>query len=89
MSKVSKSRGLGYEDTDDYAGGVAVVTSDTVDLAVPSRGLYVGGAGTVKVTMADGSVLTFSGVAAGTILPFIVTRVWAIGTTATLIISLL
>ena len=89
MSKTSKSRELGYYDSDDFAGGVAVVTSDTVDLAAASRGLYIGGAGALKVTMADGSVLTFSGVTAGTIFPIIVTRVWAIGTTATNIISLI
>jgi hypothetical protein len=51
-------------------------------------GLYVGGAGNVRVTMLDGADLLFSGVAAGTFMPVVVKRVWTTNTTATLIIGL-
>lgn len=73
---------------------VAVVPSDSADLTdsagnpAPAYGLFVGGAGTVKVTMIGGGVVTFSGVAAGQFLPINVIRVWSTGTTATLILAL-
>jgi hypothetical protein len=51
------------------------------------RGLYVGGAGDVVVTMVGGSVVTFSAVPAGSILPVRCTQVRA-ATTATLIVGL-
>jgi hypothetical protein len=71
------------------AGAVAITPHDTNPLTTaPTRGLYVGGAGNLKVTMADGSVATFSGVAAGSLLPIRVNIVWAAGTTATLILGL-
>ena len=61
----------------------AVTPSDSVDLPQFSV-IYVGGAGNVKVTTAQGSVVTFSGVNAGTVIPVRVRRVWSTGTTATL-----
>ena len=61
----------------------AVTPSDTADLPQFSV-IYVGGAGNVKVTTAQGSAVTFSGVNAGTVIPVRVRRVWATGTTATL-----
>lgn len=62
----------------------AVTPSDTADLPQFSV-IYVGGAGNVKVTTAQGSAVTFSGVNAGTVIPVRVRRVWSTGTTATLI----
>jgi len=54
-----------------------------------TRGLYVGGAGDVAVTMAeDGNNVTFVGVLAGSILPVQVTKVLSTGTTATNIVAL-
>lgn len=52
------------------------------------RALYVGGAGDIAVVMKNGDEVTFSGVAAGTLLPIRVTKVKATGTTATLILRL-
>lgn len=49
--------------------------------------LYVGGAGNIAVTTIGGDILTFSGVAAGTVLPVQVIKV-ASATTATLINAL-
>nr|DAL11089.1 MAG TPA_asm: hypothetical protein [Bacteriophage sp.] len=66
----------------------AVTTSDSAVSDDPTRALYVGGAGNVKVDMVSGGTVTFSNVAAGTLLPIQVTRVYATGTTATLIIGL-
>lgn len=64
-----------------------VSVSDSVDIPV-TRGLYVGGAGNVKVDMAMGGTVTFNAVAAGTFMPVQVTRVYNTGTTATLMIAL-
>jgi hypothetical protein len=64
-----------------------VTPDDATDLDDPSDALWVGGAGTVKVTTVGGQTVTISGVAAGTLLPIRVTRVWENGTSATLIQS--
>lgn len=85
--------------TDDYAyfaiplsgpavGGAAVTPDNDNDLTRVTRGLWVGGAGAVAVTTADGTALTLSGVAAGSLLPIRVSRVKSTGTTATLIVAL-
>lgn len=62
----------------------AVTPNDSTDLGYITRALYIGGDGDVKVTMKGGSAVTFSGCAAGTVLPICCTRVWSTGTTATL-----
>lgn len=72
---------------------LAVTPSDTVAIALPNpaflpRRLFVGGAGNVVAVMADGGVVTFTGVPAGSFLPIKVTRVNATGTTATNIVAL-
>lgn len=72
-----------------YGGAAAVAPNDGADLAVkPTRGLFIGGAGNLKVTMEDGSTPTFTGVVAGSVLRLKVVRVWATGTTATNILGL-
>lgn len=83
-SKTSLAYSLGYYDTDDYAGAAALVPDDTIDLSTFSRGIYVGGAGAIKATMVDGSIVTFSGLAAGTVLPVITKRLWVNASIATL-----
>lgn len=60
----------------------AVTPSNTVNFATPSV-VFVGGAGNVKVTTAQGSDVTFTGVLGGSVLPLQVLRVWSTGTTAT------
>ena len=62
----------------------AVTPSDTADLPQFSV-IYVGGSGAVNVTTAQGTAVTFSGLNAGTVLPVRGRRVWATGTTATLL----
>lgn len=69
------------------AGAFAITASDTVNLQNVAV-VYVGGAGNIKVTTANGDVATFNGLNAGTVLPVQVLRVWATGTTATTLIGI-
>jgi hypothetical protein len=64
---------------------VAVVPSDTGDLSAASTFLFVGGSGSLKVTMLGGEILTFANVPVGWH-PIRVTRVWT-STTATNIVA--
>lgn len=68
--------------------GEVVTPHDTNELAQVSRGLYVGGAGSVALVTRKGTALTFVGVAAGTVLPVRAREVKSTGTTATGIIAL-
>ena len=66
-----------------FPGGAATFSnSDTVNLESPSV-IYVGGAGNVKVTTAQGDEVTFIGLQMGSVIPVQVIRVWSTGTTAT------
>jgi len=65
----------------------AVTPSDSTDLTVVSRALWIGGAGNISVVMVSGATVTISGIAAGTILPIRVSRVRSTSTTATLIVA--
>lgn len=69
-------------------GAIEVSKSDTAELTTWSRAIYVGGTGDLKVTMADGSVVTFEDIPAGTILPIRVKIVWSNGTDATKIVAM-
>ena len=66
----------------------AVTPSDTVDLTITSRALFIGGAGALAVITALGETVTFTGVVAGTVLPLRVSRVKSTGTTATNIVGM-
>ena len=68
-------------------GGGAVTPSDTSDLAIASKRLWIGGAGAVKVNTVDGSTIVYTGVPAGVYLQIRATRVYATGTTATSIVA--
>ncbi|CDN42081.1 hypothetical protein [Paenibacillus sp. P22] len=63
-------------------GAAAITPNDSTDLAKVTRGLYVGTGGDIKITMADGSVVTRKNVAGGITHPWAVKRIWATGTTA-------
>lgn len=68
----------------------AVTPNDTTDLAVEGRypvGLYIGGAGTLRVTTYAGDVVDFAAVSAG-VLPLQVQIVHSTGTSATSIVAL-
>lgn len=53
-----------------------------------TREIFIGGAGTLKVTMVSGKTVTFTGVIAGSRLPLAVVKVFRTGTTATNIVAL-
>lgn len=66
----------------------AVTPSDATALR-PTRGIYIGGSGDVKVDMAvDGEAITFAGVTAGSILPIQVVKIYETDTTATDMVAL-
>lgn len=65
----------------------AVTPNDSTDIR-PTRGLYIGGAGNIKVDMALGSTVTFVGLLAGSFIPIQVKRVYSTDTTATDIVAL-
>jgi len=67
--------------------GTEITPSDTEDLAVVTRGLFVGAIGDVKVDMASGSTITFVSVVPGIVHPLRVRRVYATGTDATDIVG--
>lgn len=71
---------------------VSITPSDSADLTMTSgvnktKGVYVGLTGDLKVTMADGSTVTFSSLSGGIVHPLSVKRIWSTGTTATGIIA--
>lgn len=70
-----------------YDRAIAVTPDDSNNFAAFSRELYIGTAGTLKVTTAGGDVTTFANVGVGH-LRLRVVRVWATGTTATGIVAL-
>ena len=67
---------------------VSVTPDDGNDLARITRGIYIGGAGDLQVTMFDGGEVTFTALAIGVVHPLQIRRVKATSTTATLIIAL-
>jgi hypothetical protein len=66
----------------------AAVTPSNSTVLRPTRALYAGSGGTIKVDMALGTTITFSNVLAGTILPVQVTKVYLSDTDATGIVAL-
>lgn len=66
----------------------AVTPNDTTDLSTATRGIYIGGAGDLKVDMLGGETVTFFSVPAGTALAIRAIRVYVAGTTATNIVGL-
>ena len=88
------------EDTYDARGGAfgpisgpvsnaaAVTVHNTTELSYVTRAVYVGAAGTLKVTMQNGTAVSFVGVVAGTVLPIRCHIIWDDGTTADSIVAL-
>lgn len=67
----------------------AVTPSNTIAIkGGPARSLYVGGAGNLVAINENGIAVTFTAVAAGSILPIVTARVNATNTTATAIVAL-
>ena len=71
-----------------FPGDAAVVTpSDTADFDTPSV-VFCGTGGSIKVTTAQGSDVTFNSTQPGAVLPVQVRRVWSTGTSATNIVRI-
>ena len=71
------------------AGDALTITPADSDLSIISRAIYVGVAGNLTVKMAGSeNIVTFTGVAAGSLLPIRVTQVRSTATTATDIVAL-
>lgn len=74
---------------DPYVDGAAITPSDSTNLPVPTRAIYVGGAGAISAVMrSGGNSVTFAAVPVGTVLEISVVRVNATGTTATNLVAL-
>lgn len=76
-----------------YDDAVAVTASDGTNDpnggANGFQGLYIGGAGDVKVTTSAGTAVVFHAVPVGTVLRIRCQRVWSTGTTATNVLGLI
>jgi hypothetical protein len=59
-----------------------ITPSDSIDLTVVPRAIYVGVTGSVAAVMVGGQTVTLQNVAAGSLLPIRVGRINATGTTA-------
>lgn len=74
------------------AANAAAISTGAGDAVLPNaaRGIYVGGAGDIKVDLVGpvGSGVTFVAVPAGTILPIRAAKVYQAGTTATNLVAL-
>jgi hypothetical protein len=69
-------------------GSITIVTSDSTVIAPALCAIYIGGTGDVKVRMLDGSTPTFKAVPVGTTLQGQFDKVFATGTSATLLVGL-
>jgi len=80
--------------SDQAAGAVAVNLGSDTPFANPTFGVWVGGAGNLKVDMLNGDAasigVVFTAVPAGSLMPIQVTKIYSTvnGTTATNIVAL-
>ena len=70
------------------AGEAAAVTPADATYLEPTRGIYVGVSGDVKVKMLDGTTITFTALAAGIVHPISCILIFSTDTTATNIVAL-
>jgi hypothetical protein len=85
---MSDYRNYGSNPTSPAIGYESVVPSDSVNLAFPCRGVYIGGTGNLSLISPNGETVTLVGLIGGQIYPFAATRIRATGTTATDILAL-
>ncbi|MGR3371528.1 MAG: spike base protein, RCAP_Rcc01079 family [Pseudooceanicola nanhaiensis] len=74
--------------TSPAADAAAILPDDGQDLPEPTRAIYVGGAGSLRVQMIWGATVDLAAVSAGMIYPLRVRRVMATGTSATGLVAL-
>ena len=89
MTVLDKSNSDGAGNVWAPANGLkAIVPSDTVDLEVYPRGIYVGVGGDIAAVTARDEVVLLVGVPTGTILPIRLKRINATNTTAASLVAL-
>ncbi|WIY51555.1 hypothetical protein O9Z70_08630 [Devosia sp. YIM 151766] len=71
--------------TSPASRAIAIAPDDNADLSLTTRAIYIGGGGDLTVTMRDGGQATFTGLAAGTLLPIRVRRVLEASTATQLV----
>lgn len=76
------------DDTAPAIDAAAVTTSDSTDLPLTARALYIGTGGNVNLDTISGSTVVFVNLPAGSILPLKVKRVRTTSTTASNIVAL-
>ena len=82
MAAIDQQTGLTEGLTGPADNQVLVSPNDTTDLAYISRAIYVGSAGTLKVTPSSGQTPVTYTVTAGAVLPIRCSRIWSTGTSA-------
>jgi hypothetical protein len=87
MSSNDRYAGSGDDLLAPASDGAAVTKSDTANLPVASKRLWVGGAGNVALVTVKGTTLTYTAVPAGTYLYVRAQQVLSTGTTATNIVA--
>lgn len=86
MTWFQDSPNTGRSDLNDPAEGAQeIVPSDSIDLTIPSRALWVGASGNLRVTMLGGQTVTFLNLSVGWH-PIRATRIFATLTTASSIV---
>ncbi len=80
---------LGIREVENAAeDAYDIVPSDTADLPNGvTKAIYVGGSGDLRVTLASGNTVTYRALAGGIQHAIKAKRVWATGTTATLMLA--
>lgn len=73
---------------DPVEAGYEITTSDTAELTISTRAVYVGTGGDLTVVMLNGDEITFVSVPDGTLLPIQVKQVLSTGTDAEDILGL-
>ncbi len=86
---VPQYKELGVKEVLGGETAVAVTPNNSTDLATfPTRGIYVGVSGNIKVDMAGtGTAIILKNLAAGVVHPLAVKRVYSTDTTATDIVA--
>src|SRR5579884_2034175 len=84
---VDRYAGTGIDLLAPANDGAAVTPSDSANLPISSKRLWVGGAGNVSLVTVNGTPLTYTSVPAGTYLQVRAQQVKATGTTASNIVA--
>lgn len=77
------ARSLGQGRGEPARNAFVISPSDNTELAVVTRGIWVGGDGNIVVMLELGDIVSFPGAVAGTVVPVCARKVYATGTTAT------